>query len=59
LEDETPSELAKRLIEIANMPRQELKALGSRAQEYVRMNRTWESNMVRLENYLKEVGKAA
>lgn len=59
LPDETPEALAAKIQEVIRWPRSKRIELGQLAQTYVRENRTWESNIVRLEAYLESNRRAA
>lgn len=55
LDQETPEGLAQRLQEIADMPMAERIALGTRAQQYVLHNKTWETHLRNLGAYLADL----
>ncbi len=59
LSEETAQALTAKLEEVAQWPCEKLAAIGTKAQAYVRQNRTWESNIIRLEAYLQEMKEAA
>ena len=59
LREECPNAVARAIQEVACWPETKRAELGSRAQEYVLEHRTWESNIVRLEEYLRREESAA
>lgn len=59
LEDETPQGLATRILEIMSWTEKRRFEIGCSAQDYISKNRTWESNIVRLEAYLETTRRAA
>ncbi len=59
LDEETPEALAAKIEEVMAWPEARRGEIGQRAQAYVRENRTWESNIVRLEAYLETSRRAA
>jgi glycosyltransferase involved in cell wall biosynthesis len=59
LQEETPDALAAKIEEVAGWTEERRNNLGLEAQAYVRQNRTWESNIVRLEAYLETSRRAA
>ncbi len=59
LREETPNALAKAIEDASRWPDSKLRDLGRRAQQYVLENRTWESNILRLADYLATKDRAA
>ncbi len=55
IEDENPRAVADKIMEIAALPVAERVACGAKAQAYIKECRTWESNVIRLKQYLDEV----
>ncbi|MBX3119935.1 MAG: glycosyltransferase [Fimbriimonadaceae bacterium] len=55
LEDETPEAVADKIEEIATWSPDKRAKLGKAAQAYVKANRSWESNVKRLKDYLDQV----
>lgn len=53
VEDETATAIADQITEFAAKPAEERFSLGKAAQDYVRRERTWEANVVRLRHYLE------
>lgn len=59
LEEETPQGLVARIGEIMSWSETRRSEIGCQAQDYISKNRTWESNIVRLEAYLETNRRAA
>lgn len=59
LPEETSDALAAKVRELMSWSQKRRSDLGKQAQDYVRENRTWESNIVRLEAYLETSRRAA